>query len=110
MEGFTLSLASYGCMLSEGREAEDLLSVRDTIQEEKAGLRQYIKKMAPTDDQLCECLRQLKPSMEEEPGGGYHRWINPCMACIAGKFKRLLTLEKHTDSCKNLDRQIAQRH
>ena len=26
-------------------------------------------KMAPTDDLLSECLRQLKPSMEEEPEG-----------------------------------------
>ena len=61
------------------------MSFRAAIQEETAGLQEYIKMMAPTDDLLRECLRQLKPSMEEEPEelsrtdkplhGMYHRQI-----------------------------------
>lgn len=45
------------------------MSIRDIIQEETAGIQEYIKKMAPTDDLRSECLRQLKPHMEEEPEG-----------------------------------------
>ena len=43
------------------------MSVRTTIQEEAAGLQEYINKMAPADDLLSECLTQLKPMMEEAP-------------------------------------------
>ena len=50
------------------------MSIRATIQEETVGLQLYIKKMAPTDVLLCECLRQLKHSMEEEPEG--LSWMN----------------------------------
>ena len=42
-----------------------LVSIRATIQEEPASLQEFIKKMAPTDDLRSECLRQLKPNMEE---------------------------------------------
>ena len=45
------------------------MSTRTTFQEKTAGLQEYIKKMAPSDDLLSECLWQLKPSMEEEPEG-----------------------------------------
>ena len=45
------------------------MSVGATIQEETAGLEEYIRKMAPSDDLLGECLRQQKPRKEEELGG-----------------------------------------
>ncbi|TWW76598.1 hypothetical protein D4764_13G0012600 [Takifugu flavidus] len=57
----------------------------EEIQEETTSLREYIKKMAPTDPLLSECLRQQKPTKEEEPErlswkdkpihGMYHRQI-----------------------------------
>ncbi|TWW59399.1 hypothetical protein D4764_06G0009290 [Takifugu flavidus] len=37
--------------------------------EETTSLREYIKKMAPTDQLLSECLMQQKPTKEEEPEG-----------------------------------------
>ncbi|TWW69211.1 hypothetical protein D4764_18G0000170 [Takifugu flavidus] len=46
-----------------------LVSVRTTVQEETTSLREYIKKLAPTDLLLSECLRQQKPTKEEEPEG-----------------------------------------
>ncbi|TWW77705.1 hypothetical protein D4764_12G0010950 [Takifugu flavidus] len=46
-----------------------LVSVRTTVQEETTSLQEYIKKMAPTDPLLSECLRQQKPTKEEEPEG-----------------------------------------
>ncbi|TWW65015.1 hypothetical protein D4764_22G0006620 [Takifugu flavidus] len=49
-----------------GRE---LVSVQTTVQEEATSLREYTKKMAPTDPLLSECLRQQKPTKEEEPEG-----------------------------------------
>ncbi|XP_076610522.1 uncharacterized protein LOC143335176 [Chaetodon auriga] len=45
-----------------------LVSVRVTIREETASLWEYIRKMAPNDDLLSECLRQQKPSQEEPEG------------------------------------------
>ncbi|TWW64337.1 Tetraspanin-9 [Takifugu flavidus] len=38
-------------------------------EEETTSLQEYIKKMAPTDQLLSKCLRQQKPSKEEEPEG-----------------------------------------
>ncbi|TWW67382.1 hypothetical protein D4764_02G0004230 [Takifugu flavidus] len=46
-----------------------LVSVRTTVQEETTSFQEYIKKMAPTDPLLSECLRQQKPTKEEEPEG-----------------------------------------
>ncbi|TWW61002.1 hypothetical protein D4764_05G0010920 [Takifugu flavidus] len=48
---------------------QGLVSVRTTVQEETTSLREYIKMMAPSDPLLSECLRQQKPTKEEEPEG-----------------------------------------
>ncbi len=46
------------------------MSVRATIQDETTNIQEYIRKMAPSDDLLSECLRQEKPiGEEEEPAG-----------------------------------------
>ncbi|TWW73235.1 hypothetical protein D4764_15G0006290 [Takifugu flavidus] len=46
-----------------------LVTMRRQLGEETTRLQEYIKKMAPTDPLLSECLRQQKPSKEEEPEG-----------------------------------------
>ena len=40
------------------------------IQDEMVGFQEYIKNMAPSDEPLSECLRQLKPNMPLH--GTYH--------------------------------------
>ena len=55
MEGFTLSQAPWDFTL---------MSIRATIQDETAGLQEYIKKMALSDYQVND-----SGSMEEEPKG-----------------------------------------
>ena len=62
--------------------------------------------MAPRDDLLSECLRQLKPSMEEEPQGQswkdkslhgiYHRQIEE----VTGIGKTYQWLEKKKVECE----------
>ena len=59
-------LYSQYSMLSDG--GGGLVRVRATIQEETAGLQEYIKKISPTDDLLGECLRQLRPSWRSNQG------------------------------------------
>ncbi|TWW74442.1 Rho GTPase-activating protein 26 GTPase regulator associated with focal adhesion kinase [Takifugu flavidus] len=59
-----------------------LVSVGTTVQEETTSLQEYIKTMAPTDPLLSECLRQQKPTKEEEPEGAImegqaHAWNVP---------------------------------
>ena len=44
------------------------MSVKATVQGETSKIQEYIKKMAPKDELLSECLRQQRPdkSAEEE--------------------------------------------
>ena len=66
-EGFHPNSSILRMFIKRSEEGRGQVSVKVTIREETAGLQEYIKKMTPTDDLLSECLRQLKPSMEEEP-------------------------------------------
>uniref|UniRef100_A0A3Q3AXH7 Phospholipid phosphatase related 4a n=1 Tax=Kryptolebias marmoratus TaxID=37003 RepID=A0A3Q3AXH7_KRYMA len=43
-----------------------LVSIRATTQDETTKILEYIRKKAPNDDLLSECLRQQKPNVEEE--------------------------------------------
>ena len=59
------------------------MSVRAAIQDETTKIKEYIRKMAPSDELLNDCLRLLKPmrgEQEEEElswkdNGMYHRQI-----------------------------------
>ena len=48
------------------------MSVIATIQDERSKIQEYIRKMAPNDDLLCDCLRQQKPSEEKEKAWVYY--------------------------------------
>ena len=69
MQGGFLFKSRILRLYTKRREKGGGMSIRATIQEETAGLQEYIKKMAPSDDLQSECLRQQKPSMEKEPEG-----------------------------------------
>ncbi|TWW81813.1 hypothetical protein D4764_01G0016280 [Takifugu flavidus] len=66
--------------------------------EDTTGLREYIKKMAPTDQLLSECLRQQKPTKEEEPEG--LSWKDK--ECTTDKRKWLIS-RKHSSGWQRLD-------
>ena len=42
------------------------MSIRATVQDETSKIQEYIRKMAPKDELLSECLRQQKPDESEE--------------------------------------------
>ncbi len=46
------------------------MSSRATVQDETTKVQEYIRKMAPNDDLLSECLRQQKPDNEVVEGEG----------------------------------------
>ena len=66
--------------LYANRGGEGTSECQTTIQKETAGLQEY------TDDLRSACLRQLKPSMEEELEG----WVSPCTVCAIAELKRWL--------------------
>jgi len=43
-----------------------LVNIRATIQDETTKNQEYIRKMAPGDELVSECLRPLKPRGSEE--------------------------------------------
>ena len=47
-------------------DGQGLVSIRPTIQDETTKVQEYIRKMAPSDELLSECLRLLKPRGCEE--------------------------------------------
>ena len=91
--GFHPKFVNLGLYAPRREGGRGLVSIGATIQEETAGLQEYISKMVPTDDLQSKRLKQLKPSMEDEPES-YHGRISPRMACTTAKLKRWLTSEK----------------
>jgi len=47
-------------------EGQGLVSIRAAIQDETTKVQEHIRKMAPSDELLSKCFRQLKPSEGEE--------------------------------------------
>ncbi len=83
--GFHLKSSTLKLYSERKEGGRGLMSVRATIQDETTNIQEYIRKMAPSDDLLSECLRQEKPIREEEEPMGLSWQDKPYRACTTDK-------------------------
>ena len=119
MEGFYSKSSSLRLHTKRNGGGRGLVSVKATIQDETTRIQEYIRKMAPNDDLLSECLRQQKPSEvkeeDERPSwsdnllhGMYHRQIEEMAEIneytsgwirLLSKTAKIITSWHHENKC-----------
>ena len=86
------------------------MSVKATIQDETTRIQEYIRKMAPNDDLLSECLGQQKPSEVKEEDERPSWSDNLLHGMYHGQIEEVADIEKTYKWLGKIGLRDSQRH